>query len=93
MLQSFFNGKNNSSENLENMLKNDFGIFAKIVNSDNKPSRQVTINYKGFSLTEDFCVLFDNDAVISVLAYRIEQKYPKSDKVKIMRKYLEQYMV
>ena len=88
-----FNGKNNSSEALENLLKNDFGIFAKIVNSDAKLERQVTINYKCFSLTESFCVSFDNDAVISVLAYRIEQKYPNSNKVKMMRKYLKQFMV
>ena len=87
-----FNGKNNSSEALENLLKNGFGIFAKIVNSDTKLERQVTINYKCFSLTESFCVSFDNDAVISVLAYRIEQKYPNSDKVKMMRKYLKQFM-
>ena len=91
MSQSF-NGKNNSSEVLENLL-NGFGIFAKIVNSDTKLERQVTINYKCFSLTESFCVSFDNDAVISVLAYRIEQKYPKSNKVKIMRKYLKQFIV
>ena len=91
-MSPFFNSKINSSENLENMLKNDFGIFAKIVNSDTKPERQVTVNYKCFSLTEDFCVSFDNDAVISVLAYRIEQKYPKSKKVEMMRKYLKQFM-
>ena len=93
MQQSFFNGQNNSSEILENLLKNNFGIFAKIVNSDTKPERQVTINYKGFSLTETFCVLFDNDEVISVIAYRIAQKYPSSSKVIAMRKYLEQCMV
>ena len=93
MQQSFFNGQNNSSEVLENLLKNDFGIFAKIVNSDTKPERQVTINYKCFSLTEAFCVSFDNDEVISVIAYRIAQKYPSSSKVAAMRKYLEQCMV
>ena len=93
MQQSFFNGQNNSSEILENLLKNDFGIFAKIVNSDTKPERQVTINYKCFSLTEAFCVSFDNDEIISVIAYRIAQKYPASSKVIAMRKYLEQCMV
>ena len=93
MTQSFFNGNNNSSERLENLLKNDFGIFAKIVNSDIKMERQVTISYKCFSLTESFCASFDNDAVISVLAYRIAQKYPKSNRVKMMRKYLNQFMV
>ena len=92
-MSQLFNGKNNSSEILENLLKNDFGILAKIVNSDTKPERQVTINYKCFSLTESFCVSFDNDAIISVLAYRIEQKYPKSKKVEIMRKYLKQFTV
>ena len=93
MQQSFFNGQNNSSETLENLLKNDFGIFAKIVNSDTKPERQVTINYKYFSLTEAFCVSFDNDEIVSVIAYRIAQKYPSSRKVTAMRKYLEQGMV
>ena len=93
MQQSFFNGQNNSSEILENLLKNDFGIFAKIVNSGTKPERQVTISYKCFSLTEAFCVSFDNDEVISVIAYRIAQKYPSSSKVTAMRKYLEQRIV
>ena len=93
MQQSFFNGQNNSSEILENLLKNDFGIFAKIVNSDTKPERQVTISYKCFSLTEAFCVSFDNNEVISVIAYRIAQKYPSSSKVTAMRKYLEQRMI
>ena len=92
MHQSFFNGQNNSSKILENLL-NDFGIFAKIVNSDTKPERQVTISYKCFSLTEAFCVSFDNDEIISVIAYRIAQKYPSSSKVIAMRKYLEQCMV
>ena len=93
MQVDFFNGQNNSSEILENLLKNDFGIFAKIVNSGTKPERQVTVNYKGFSLTEAFCVSFDNDEIISVIAYRIEQKYPASSKVTAMRKYLKQCMV
>ena len=93
MQQSFFNGQNNSSKILENLLKNNFGIFAKIVNSDAKPERQVTVNYKGFSLTETFCVSFDNDEIVSVIAYRIAQKYPSSSKVIAMRKYLEQCMV
>ena len=93
MQQSFFNGQNNSSEILENLLKNDFGIFAKIVNSDTKPERQVTISYKCFSLTEAFCASFDNDEVVSVIAYRIAQKYPSSSKVTAMRKYLEQRIV
>ena len=92
-MSQIFNGKNNSSDILENLLKNDFGIVAKIVNSETKLERQVTINYKCFNLTESFCASFDNDAVISVLAYRIEQKYPKSSKVEIMRKYLKQNMV
>ena len=93
MQQSFFNGQNNSSEILENLLKNDFGIFAKIVNSDTKPERQVSVKYKGFSLTEAFCASFDNDEVISVIAYRIAQKYSSSSKVIAMRKYLEKYAV
>ena len=91
-MSQYFNGKNNSSEILENLL-NGFGIFAKIVNSDTKLERKVTINYKCFNLTESFCVSFDNNAVISVLAYRIEQKYPTSNKVKMMRKYLKQFIV
>ena len=91
-MSQFFNGKNNSSEILEDLLKNDFGIFAKIVNNDIKMERQVTISYRCFSLTESFCVSFDNDAIISVLAYRIEQKYPKSTKVEMMRKYLKKFM-
>ena len=91
MTQSFFNGKNNSSEILENLLKNNFSIFAKIVNSDTKLERKVTVHYKSFSLTEDFCASYDNDAVISVIAYRIAQKYPSSGKVVAMRKYLKQF--
>ena len=93
MSQSFFNGKNNSSENLENMLKNDFGIFAKITNNCAKLEREVKVSYKCFNLTETFCCSYDNDVVISVIAYRIAQKYPSSSKVIAMRKYLEQCMV
>ena len=93
MKQSFFNGQNNSSEILENLLKNGFGIFAKITNNGTKLEREVKVSYKGFSLTETFCCSYDNDTVISVLAYRIAQKYPSSSKVVAMRKYLEQRMV
>ena len=88
-----FNGNNNSSERLENLLKNDFGIFAKITNNSAKLEREVVVSYKGFSLTETFCCSYDNDAVISVIAYRIAQKYPSSEKVAAMRKYLEQFYV
>ena len=90
---SVFNGNNNSSERLENLLKNDFGIFAKITNDDAKLEREVAVSYKGFNLTETFCCSYDNDAVISVIAYRIAQKYPSSSKVVAMRKYLEQFCV
>ena len=88
-----FTGNNNSSERLENLLKNDFGIFAKITNNGAKLEREVKVSYKGFSLTETFCCSYDNDAVISVIAYRIAQKYPSSSKVATMRKYLEQVCV
>ena len=88
-----FNGNNNSSERLENLLKNDFGIFAKITNNGAKLEREVKVSYKGFSLTETFCCSYDNNAVISVIAYRIAQKYPSSSKVATMRKYLEQVCV
>ena len=60
-----FSGNNNSSERLENLLKNDFGIFAKIANNCAKLEREVEVSYKGFSLTETFCYSYDNDTVIS----------------------------
>ena len=91
--ENVFNGNNNSSERLENLLKNDFGFFAKITNNGAKLEREVTVSYKGFNLTEAFCYSYDNDAVISVIAYRIAQKYPSSGKVVAMRKYLEQFYV
>ena len=71
----------------------DFGIFAKITNNSAKLEREVVVSYKCFSLTETFCCSYDNDAVISVIAYRIAQKYPSSEKVAAMRKYLEQFYV
>ena len=85
-----FNGNNNSSDHLENLFKNDFGFFAKITDNSAKSERVVKVSYKGFSLTETFCCSYDNDAVISVIAYRIAQKYPSSSKVVTMRRYLEQ---
>ena len=87
-----FGGNNNSSERLQNLLKN-FGVFAKITDNSAKLEREVTVSYKGFNLTENFCCSYDNNAVISVIAYRIAQKYPSSGKVIAMRKYLEQCML
>ena len=46
-----FNGKNNRSDLLQDLLQS-FGIECQVKN--NTHCRDVTVTYKGFSLTENF---------------------------------------
>lgn len=79
-----FKGNNNSSEKLKEIL-NSFGITCEI--KEDAVSRDISVSFKGFALTENFECSWDNDAILAVIACRIENQYPKSRKAKALRAY------
>lgn len=80
-----FDGKNNSSKLLKEILTS-FGITCDI--KENATSRDISVSYKGFSLTENFHCGWDNIPILGVIAYRIESKYKNSQKAKAIRAYI-----
>lgn len=79
-----FHGENNSSKLLKEIL-NSFGIACDI--KENATSRDISVSFEGFALTENFECSWDNIQVLGVIARRIESKFKHSQKAKAIRDY------